>query len=102
MSDEKKNLSVNSNEESEAVSEKKSNDKLVAKKPNIFARAWKRICKFTRDVVGEMRKVSWTPKDELKKSTKLVVAAVIAVALAIAVVDTCCAWVINSVAGLIG
>ena len=49
-----------------------------------------------------MKKVVWTPKDELKKSTKIVLVTVIAVGLAIAVVDTFFSWAINSIAGLIG
>ena len=77
--------------------------KIVAdKKPNIFVRAWKRICKFFTDVVGEMKKVVWTPKEELKKNTKVVLVTIIAVAVAIAIVDFLFSWSINSIAGLIG
>ena len=72
------------------------------KKPNVFVRAWNWICKFFRDTVGELKKVAWTPKTELVKSTKLVLATVVAVGLAIAVVDTVCSLIINSLAGLIG
>ena len=77
-------------------------EKMKSDKPNFFVRAWKKICKFFKDVAGEMKKVVWTPKNELKKSTKLVLAIVIVVALAIAVVDTSFSWLINSIAGLIG
>ena len=76
--------------------------KVADKKPNFFVRAWKKICKFCRDVAGEMKKVVWTPKDELKKSTKLVLVTVVAVGLAIALVDFSFSWIINSIAGLIG
>ena len=108
MSEENKNLPVE--ETTEAVAEvtdvKKSKDKSVSKKtekkPNFFVRVWKKLAKLCKDVVGEMKKVVWTPKDELKKSTKLVLATVVAVGLAIAVVDTCFSWIINSIAGLIG
>ena len=72
------------------------------KKPNIFVRIWQRICKFCRDVVGEMKKVVWTPADELQKSTKLVLVTVVAIGLSIAVVDTLFSWLINTIAGLIG
>ena len=72
------------------------------KKPNVFVRIGKWFVKLTKDVIGEMKKVVWTPKDELKKSTKLVLAAVVAVGLSIAVVDTFFSWIINSIAGLIG
>jgi preprotein translocase SecE subunit len=72
------------------------------KKPNFFVRVWRKICKFTKDVCGEMKKVVWTPKDELKKSTKLVLVIVATVAIAIAIIDTTFSWVINSIAGLVG
>ena len=77
-------------------------ENLKERKPNFFVRVWKKICKFFKDVAGEMKKVVWTPKNELKKSTKLVLAIVIAVAAVIAVIDTSFSWIINSIAGLIG
>ena len=98
MAEENKNLPV---EETEAV-EKKTKVKVVEKKPNFFVRAWKRICKFWKDIAGEMHKVVWTSKEDLLKHTKLVIATIVAVGLAIAVVDTLFSWVINSIAGLIG
>ena len=51
------------------------------KKENIFVRLWKKLCKLCSDTVGELKKVVWTPKSELIKSTQLVVVAVIAVAV---------------------
>ena len=102
MSEENKNLSVDEEVEvSSSVDEKKVKAKST-KKPNFFVRVWRKICKFCKDVVGEMKKVVWTPKGELRKSTKLVLATVVAVGLSIAVVDTLFSWIINSVAGLIG
>ncbi len=92
MSAEKKNLPV----------EKKSKTKSAEKKPNIFVRGWRKLCKLCKDVAGEMKKVVWTSKEELAKSTKLVLATIVAVGLAIAVVDTLFSWIINSIAGLIG
>ncbi len=105
MSEENKNLPVDEEVEVEVSSsadEKKTKGKVAGKKPNFFVRAWKKICKFFKDVVGEMKKVVWTPKGELRKSTKLVLATVVAVGLAIAFVDTLFSWVINSIAGMIG
>ena len=104
MSEEKKNLSVDEVEASgsSVVDTKNSKDKKADKKPNIFVRIWKKLCKLCKDVVGEMKKVVWTPKDELKKSIKLVLATVVAIGLTIAIVDTCFSWLINSFAGLIG
>ena len=106
MAEDKKNLPVEEAEEP-AVNEKKSKTKSNTKnnepaKPNVFVRVWKKLCKLCKDVIGEMKKVVWTPKDELKKSTKVVLAAVVAVAVAIACVDTLFSWIINSIAGLIG
>lgn len=105
MSEESKNLQFDGNTGSVNVDKKsknKSDSKKSEKKPNFFVRIWRKLCKLCKDVVGEMKKVVWTPKDELKKSTKLVLVTVIAIAIAIAVVDTCFSWIINSIAGLIG
>ena len=105
MSEENKNLSVDETEEV-AVDVKapkaKSDKKHPNKKPFFLVRMFKKLGKLFKDVAGEMKKVVWTPKDELKKSTKLVLAAVVAVGLSIAVVDTLFSWIINSIAGLIG
>ena len=106
MSEENKNLSVDETEEVEVevkeTPKEKSDKKQPNKKPFFLIRLFKRLGKLCKDVAGEMKKVVWTPKDELKKSTKLVLAAVVAVGLSIAVVDTFFSWIINSVAGLIG
>ena len=72
------------------------------KKQNIFVRLWKKLCKLCTDTVGELKKVVWTPKSELIKSTQLVVVAVIAVAVAIALVDLGVSSAINGIAKLIG
>ena len=71
-------------------------------KENVFVRIWNKIKKFFKDTVSELKKVSWTSKTELFKSTKLVVITVIAVCIAIALIDLGASWVINSLAGLIG
>ena len=94
MAEEKKNLPTP--EEEKKVKEK------ADKKPNFFVRVWRKLCKLCKDVAGEMKKVVWTSKEELFKSTKIVLATVVAVGLAIAVVDTFFSWLINSIAGLIG
>ena len=100
MADEK-NLSLEASE-TNAKPEKKQKNRPSSKKPNFFVRVWKKLCKFFKDTVGELKKVVWTPKDELRKSTKLVIVTVVALSVAIAIVDTCCSWIINSFAGLIG
>ena len=102
MSEEKKSVSTDDVEMDVVDTKKTKEPKKVEKKPNFFVRVWKKLCKLCKDVVGEMKKVVWTPKNELKKSTTLVLATVVAVGLAIAVVDFCFSWIINSIAGLIG
>ena len=104
MSEQNNNLPV---EETEAVSvevktKTKSDNKKGDNKPNFFVRVCKKIGKLCSDVVGEMKKVVWTPKDELKKSTKIVLATVVAVGVAIAVVDTAFSSLVNFIASLIG
>lgn len=71
-------------------------------KKNVFVRIWNKIRKFFKDTVSELKKVSWTSKTELFKSTKLVVVTVLAVCIAIALVDLGASWVINSLAKLVG
>ena len=71
-------------------------------KENVFVRIWNKIKKFSKDTVSELKKVSWTSKTELFKSTKLVVITVVAVCIAIALIDLGASWVVNSLAGLIG
>ena len=67
-----------------------------------FVKIWNKIKKFAKDTVSELRKVSWTSKTELFKSTKLVVVTVLAVCIVIALIDLGASWVINSIAGLWG
>ena len=71
-------------------------------KQNVFVRIWNKITKFSKDTVSELKKVSWTSKTELFKSTKLVVVTVLAVCIAIALVDLGASWLINSLAKLVG
>ena len=71
-------------------------------KENFFVRMWKKLRKFITDTKGELKKVVWTSKSDLIKNTKLVVATVVAVAVAIAVIDLGASSLINAVAGLIG
>ena len=71
-------------------------------KENVFVRIWNKIRKFFKDTISELKKVSWTSKSELFKSTKLVVVTVLAVCIVIALIDLGASWVVNSLAGLIG
>ena len=74
----------------------------VEKKPNFFVRVWRKLCKFFKDTRGELKKVVWTSKTEVWKSFQLVIATVVAVSIAIAVIDYVSSLVINTIAGLIG
>ena len=81
---------------------KAAKTKAANKKDNFFVRIWKKLAKFLKDTKGELKKVTWTPKAEVFKSFKLVIATVVAVGLCIAVVDTVSSVVINTIAGWIG
>ena len=94
MADEKKNVPAEK-------AEKKSK-KSDAKKDNFFVRIWKKLVKLCKDTVGELKKVSWTPKAEVIKSFKLVIATVVGVSLVIAVIDFGSSLIINTIANLIG
>ena len=97
-----KNLEVSAEETAVAKKADKKSAKNATKRPNAFVRFWKGLVKFFKDTAGELKKVYWTPKAELIKNTKLVVITVVAVGLAIGVVDTVCSFIVNSIAGLIG
>ena len=71
-------------------------------KKNVFVRIWNKIREFFKDTISELKKVSWTSKSELFKSTKLVVVTVLAVCIVIALVDLGASFAINSLAKLIG
>ena len=74
MAEEKK---IN-NSTPETKVEKKNKPKSVENKPNFFVRAGKKIAKFCKDTVGELKKVVWTSKSEVWKSFELVIATVVA------------------------
>ena len=67
-------------------------------KPGFF----KRVGKWFREMKSELKKVVWTSKTEVWKSFQLVIATVVAVSVAIAVIDYVSSLVINTIAGLIG
>ena len=105
MAEENMNLEaeVDTVEEVAPVKEAKaSKNKVVAKRPNFFVRAWKALKKFLYDTKGELRKVVWTPKRELVKNSKIVIVTVVVVGVLIAAIDLGSSWIINSIAGLIG
>ena len=79
---------------------KKSEPKV--KKPNILVTGCKKLGKFFKDTVGELKKVVWTSKSDLWKSFQLVIAAVVSISVAIAIIDFVSNYVIRAIAGLIG
>ena len=94
MADEKRNVPAEN-------AEKKSK-KSDAKKENFFVKIWKKFVKLCKDTVGELKKVVWTPKSEVVKTFKLVIATVVGVSLVIAIIDFGSSWIINTIANLIG
>ena len=108
MAEEMKNLSSAEEvaAETQAVEEAapvaKKEKKAKDGKGNFFVRLWKGIKKLCRDTVNEMKKVRWTPKNELIKSSVLVVVAVCATALALGLIDLVFSLIIDGIAFLIG
>ena len=74
----------------------------VEKKDGFFKRTWKKLTKLCRDTAGEMKKGVWTPKDEVRKSTVLVLAAVVVTSVVIGLIDFGAGKLISFLAGLIG
>ena len=107
MADEKRNLQAEeATEVVEATVEDKKKEKTKVKsevkKDNFFVRFGKRFAKLCKDTVGELKKVSWVSKTELKKSTKLVIVTVIAFAVVILAIDSLSSLIINAIAGWVG
>ena len=93
-----KNINENVSVEKTEVKSTKSQEK----KPNAFKTIANKLVKFLKDTKGELKKVVWTSKTEVWKSFQLVIATVVAVSVAIAVIDYVSSLVINTIAGLIG
>ena len=93
-----KNINENVSVEKTEVKSSKSQEK----KPNAFKTLANKLVKFLKDTKGELKKVVWTSKTEVWKSFQLVIATVVAVSVAIAVIDYVSSLVINTIAGLIG
>ena len=97
---EEKNI-VNDTEKNGDVAKKKESKtaaKPKEKKPGLF----KKLGKFLKDTVGELKKVSWTSKKEVWTNFKLCIATVVGVAVLIALIDLASSSLINLIAGLIG
>jgi preprotein translocase subunit SecE len=92
----------NINENISAPKAEVKSTKSQEKKPNAFKTLANKLVKFLKDTKGELKKVVWTSKTEVWKSFQLVIATVVAVSVAIAVIDYVSSLVINTIAGLIG
>ena len=92
MADEIKKDSVeaSADKKAEKKSEKKSEKSTAPKKKegNIFARAWKAIKKFFKDVRGECKKVVWPDAKTVLKSTGIVLLCVAVLGVIIWLIDT--------------
>ena len=74
-------------EKKKADSAKKANSP-KEKKGNIFARMWKAVKKFFKDIKGECKKVVWPSAKTVLKSSGIVLACVAVVGVVIWLVDT--------------
>ena len=81
---------------------KKKDMKSADAKPSFFVRIGRKMGKVWRDYTSELRKVVWMSRKDVKKSTLLVCVSVVAIGVAIGIVDFVFSEVIGGVAGLIG
>ena len=58
-----------------------------AKKQNIFARTWGRICRYFRELRSELKKVVWSTPQQLVRNTLIVLACVLVVGVFIWLFD---------------
>ena len=86
-------------EQKKAPAQKK---KETAKKPNFFVRIGRRLKKLWSDYKSEMKKVVWMPWKDVKRDTKLVLAATIALGLVIGLVDFVFSEILGGFAGMVG
>ncbi len=70
-------------EKTEAAAEKKTEKKPVKDKPSIFAR----IAKFFRDYRAELKKVTWSSKEDTVKNTIVVAVTVVIAGVVIGLLD---------------
>ena len=73
----------------------------ASKKQNIFVRAWSRSKRFFRELKSELKKVSWTSKEQILKNTLIVLLCVLIVGIFIWVFDAVAGLVINGIISLV-
>ena len=76
--------------------------KEAEKKPNFFVRIGRRLKKMWGDYKSEMKKVVWMPWKDVKRDTKLVLAATVALGLVIGLVDFVFTEILGGFAGMVG
>ena len=76
--------------------------KEAEKKPNVFVRLGRRLKKMWGDYKSEMKKVVWMPWKDVKRDTKLVLAATFALGLVIGLVDFVFSEILGGFAGMVG
>ncbi len=59
----------------------------TGKKANFFKRTWAKIAKFWKDFTSEMKKVVWMSWKDVRKSTVLVIVAVVIISVIIGLLD---------------
>ncbi len=69
------------------------------KKGNWFIRVWARICKFFKDLVAELKKVSWPSKKQVFNNTVSVLAFCFMVGAVIWVMDILLGYLVRLIYG---
>ena len=84
-----------------SVADNKKEEKKANKKPNIFVRIGRRIKKFFKDYISELKKVVWLSKSDVRKNSAIVIVSVVVCAVAILIVDTAFQSLFTFIAGLV-
>ena len=95
---EEKNAELESEQSTNPAPKKKG----AEKKPNVFVRLGRRLKKIWGDYKSEMKKVVWMPWKDVKRDTKLVLAATVALGLVIGLVDFVFSEILGGIAGMVG
>lgn len=71
-----------------------------AKKPNAFARAWKRTTRYFREMKSELKKVVWPTRKQVIRNTIVVILVVLVVGILIWLFDWLAAAVVKALVNL--
>lgn len=92
-----------------AENEKKAESKAAAetgkkaakeKKPNIFARAWRRVKKWCREMKSELKKVQWPTRSQTVNNTIIVILCVLVIGVFIWIFDALAVAVVKALINL--